>query len=265
MKERVRYLSFINIISILLLAICGLIDGIASRAVYFLAFLLPLLLSPVIFKKTDAIPLKFNTGRDKWALLLPLLFPSVLLIFLVSALTSLALSSLGFSDTVALTDGLLKETLENALLPAVLEEGLYRYIAISVLAPFSKRGAIIASTLFFAFAHCNLFQIPYAIIAGALFALFDVVCDSILPSLILHFTNNFLSIIFTLYFSECQYIFFILLLALSLVSLVFIALWRKKYASVLRNTFKDDQKPAFGFELYVFIAMTSFVAVTNLF
>ena len=70
-----------------------------------------------------------------------------------------------------------------------------------LLLPYSKRHTVIYSSLFFALIHCSFSQMPYAFIAGVIFMLVDVAFDSVWPSIILHFVNNSLSIVWMKYCS----------------------------------------------------------------
>lgn len=265
MKASLRYLAFLNIISLLLLSVSGILTGAISKAVYALAFVLPLLLGSLLFKRTGKYPIKFHTGRGDIKLLLPLIFPTILLVFALSALTSLVLSFFGFEEALILEGSIFTLILDKALLPALLEEGLYRYLIIAMLAHYSKRGAVIYSALFFAFAHCSLFQLPYALLAGLIFAFIDLMLDSILPSLIFHFLNNVMSLLWLRYFQNAEIYFVCALVLLSLISLVFIILNRKSYAERIERVTECDGKIEFSYEIIVFIAMTGFVALTNLF
>ena len=85
------------------------------------------------------------------------------------------------------------------LLPAVIEEMLFRGILTYSL---SKRGevfAVIFSGLMFSLFHMSPAQTIYQFIFGALFALIALRSDSILPVVVSHFINN-LFIILNHYF-----------------------------------------------------------------
>jgi membrane protease YdiL (CAAX protease family) len=247
------------------LAVSGLFSGGAGAVLYVFAFAFPILIAPAVFKKTDKYPLKLYTGRGESLHFLPLVFPVILLVFSLSSLTGLLLSYFGFSNTEELSGNIFVLIVRHALLPAILEEGLYRYLIITVIARYSKRGAVLYSALFFAFAHGNLFQIPYAFLAGALFALLDIAFDSVLPSVIIHFTNNLLSIILTVYLAESQDLFLFILLALSLASVPFIFVLRRVYAEKIKERFTCDGKIEYSYEILVFIIMMALVAVLSLF
>jgi simple sugar transport system permease protein len=106
----------------------------------------------------------------------------MLLVIAVSALTTLVLAFFGKTNEVDVSGHLVYELFRHALIPAVLEELLFRYIPIKLLSPYSRRGAILVSALLFSLVHLNLFQIPYALLAGVVFGFLTVASGSILPS-----------------------------------------------------------------------------------
>lgn len=77
-----------------------------------------------------------------------------------------------------------------ALLPALVEEILYRGIYFGVYRNAGViKGALLAAVLF-AFMHGNLNQFAYAIVAGFLFAMIDYAGGSVVYSIIMHFIIN---------------------------------------------------------------------------
>jgi membrane protease YdiL (CAAX protease family) len=265
MKSSIRYLVFLNIISLLFLSLAGVTDGVFSDIFYYLSFLLPVFFLPLLLKKCGGKLLKFHTGAGQIKLLLPLIFPIIAIIFTVSALSSFVFAFFGFESNQELSGTLFEIILKSAVLPALLEELFYRLVIISVLSVYSRRGAAIYSAVLFAFSHCNLFQIPYAFIAGLIFAVLDIAFDSILASVIVHLINNVLSIVFVKYFAGYEIYFAITLLVLALLSLIMILIYRDKYSKLFINAFENDEKPVFSYELLIFLSVTLFVSVTNLF
>jgi membrane protease YdiL (CAAX protease family) len=87
----------------------------------------------------------------------------------------------------------------NALIPAFLEELLFRYLPILLFAPHGKWRAVVLSSVLFALAHASVYQMPYALIAGVIFITADLIFDSIIPSLAFHLLNNAVSVIWMFY------------------------------------------------------------------
>ena len=264
MQSSVRYVTVINLLSILLLAISGVFSGITKTLIYVLAFLIPVSLSPVFFKRVNARPLGLKLKADGAALLCPLVFPTILIIVACSFFTSMLFGIFGVETNLVLEGPFYRLVFEHALLPSVLEELLYRFFILAMMLPFSKRGAIIYSAAFFAFAHCDVLQIPYALMAGLIFAFIDVMLDSVLPSLIIHFLNNLISLRWLTYLKDSQQILVLVLAGLSLVSVTFLIIKRKKYISRINEIFIGDNPPVFCYEALMFLFATIIIAVTKL-
>lgn len=84
-----------------------------------------------------------------------------------------------------------------AVIPAVLEELMTRGLILGELLPYGKGFAIVVSGAIFGFMHMNPVQLPFAFIAGASMAFAVVYCGTLRVSIIVHFINNFLSILFS--------------------------------------------------------------------
>lgn len=92
-------------------------------------------------------------------------------------------------------DGFLIATLSTAVLPAVLEELIIRGIVMQPLRRFGDKFAIVASALIFGIMHGNMVQIPYTVVAGLFLGYLVIATGSLWPSIILHFINNFYSVV----------------------------------------------------------------------
>ena len=82
-----------------------------------------------------------------------------------------------------------------AILPAFAEEFAFRGIVMGVLRPYSEGLAIIISSAAFALMHGNFVQLPFTFCCGLVFAFIDIKTNSLLPSIIVHFLNNGLSVL----------------------------------------------------------------------
>lgn len=82
-----------------------------------------------------------------------------------------------------------------AIVPAVLEESVYRGIFYNEYAKISLRGGIILSALLFALMHGNFNQFTYAFVMGLIFCLMVEATDSTVSTMILHFCTNFSSVV----------------------------------------------------------------------
>ncbi|MBR2467952.1 MAG: CPBP family intramembrane metalloprotease [Clostridia bacterium] len=84
-----------------------------------------------------------------------------------------------------------------AVLPAFCEEFLHRGLLLNGTRQIGVRKAIFITSLLFGLIHFNINQFFYAFVLGLLMGLVCVVTDSIYPSIIIHFTNNAISVYLT--------------------------------------------------------------------
>ncbi len=268
MKRALLYITVTDLLFILLLALSGMLSGALGRAVYYLAFLLPFVFAFLSMKRAGlpAHELTLKISGEDALLSLSLLAPTLGAIFLISWVTELFLSRFSQNAAVDVTGSIFYLVFLHALLPAVLEELLFRYIPLRFLAPCSRKYAVLLSALYFALVHCNLYQIPYAFAAGVIFAALDIISGSILPSLAFHFINNTVSLIWMKYTvgESAQIIFISVLSALTLISLAAILLKRKTYKLRLCEAFHDDGKERISFIPLFFTAVALLMAVLNL-
>ena len=215
MKHAVNLYSALTLVFVFLLALSGSLTGIISDAIYILSFLLPVALGFLAHRELKrrreeerglaenewyGLSLKSDRALDLALLAVPILG----LIFLAAALTSLVLTSLGAVDTPVVREHFAKMLLVHALMPALLEELLFRYLPMKLLAPYSRKWCVILSAAYFALIHPSFFKMPYALLAGVIFIGLDIAMDSILPSVILHFLNNALSLVWICYCDSAE-------------------------------------------------------------
>ena len=82
-----------------------------------------------------------------------------------------------------------------AVLPAVMEETLFRGVLLSGLQAFGKWGSILLCGALFALYHQNPAQTLYQFCCGVAFALVALRASSILPTVLAHFFNNALIVV----------------------------------------------------------------------
>ena len=85
-----------------------------------------------------------------------------------------------------------------AVVPALVEEMAFRGIVMQALRRFGDGFAIICSAILFGLMHCNLQQIPFAIMAGLFIGYAVVITNSLWTGIIIHFLNNAFSATVTL-------------------------------------------------------------------
>lgn len=89
---------------------------------------------------------------------------------------------------------LLLNLLIIAVLPAVLEEAVFRGCVLRVLRPYGDGFALIVSAILFGLMHGNIRQIPFAVIVGLILGWLYVTTNAIWLPMLVHFINNALSV-----------------------------------------------------------------------
>ncbi len=271
MKKPVTAIVLFDTVFLLLLSVAGSIGGAFGDIAYYFAFIIPLLLAFLYVKsckyqEEKPIPLKLLPDVKSFSYALPLIVPFIAIVFVVSFLTSLLLTSLGFSEATDVSGNILYVIMKHALFPAIFEEAIFRFIPIMLLLPYSKKNALVISSLLFACVHCNLFQIPYALIASFLLSLIAIATGSIFPCVVVHFLNNLASIFFMRYsdVSHFNLIFFLSLGLLAVISIAIVVIKREKYKKVFAELKADKCNVELTLSSALFISMTLIIGVINL-
>ena len=236
MKNAIKFSVLSYLLIILLLAVSGSVGGVVGRAVYFSAFILPPLLILPFAKKCGLplYPVSFKTDARGMCYTGLTLFPFILCVMAISFLITLLLNALGYNSETELEGSLISVILLHAVLPALCEELVFRYLPIRLIAPHSPRCAVVLSSVAFALTHCNLYQIPYALFAGSVFAFVTLVTGSIIPSMILHFINNTVSVIW-MRSPELTLPIIIVIAVIAVISLVYVFIRRREYSAWVRE------------------------------
>lgn len=243
MRRNIGLLFSAYLIFLILISISGSVSGVLARAMYYSAFILPIAFILLITAKDKVNPLDYlKVNKDMLKLSAPLIFPTVSIVIIISFVTALIVFAItGKQNAVNVGSSYPLALIKHALLPALLEEMLFRYLPMRLVAPYSKRNAIIISSVVFALIHMDIFSIPYAFFAGVVFILLSIATDSVIPSIIIHFINNAISV--TVVFvnrGEASLAIYLSVGLLALISVIFIVIKRKEYkASIKRFCFKE--------------------------
>ena len=110
-------------------------------------------------------------------------------------ITLFGYETLPTTSTTNLTYGLLfKELILSCVLPGICEEVLHRGILLHAnRKQTNTKFCLIISSILFGLTHLNIRQFFYASILGFLIGYVTLVANSIIPGMIIHFMNNFLS------------------------------------------------------------------------
>ena len=132
--------------------------------------------------------------------------------------------------------------ISTAIVPAFVEELLFRGVVLSSIRPYSESGAILISALLFGLMHQTPFQLLYATAIGVILGIIRVKTGSIWTGVLVHFCNNFLSVIQT-YLLDCydvytgNVIYTIITLSISVLGLILgSALYAKKQRNEKKKT-----------------------------
>ena len=269
MKRTLSELIFADCLFILFLSLSVFLPGIFGTLFYGAAFAVPVLLLLLMWKKekTEVFGISVLFSPHSMKLTALWAFPIIFAVILTSFLTSLLMGAIGIETNAADYSGNIFYVIAvSALAPAIFEEMLFRYLPLRGLGAESPRLAVIYSSILFALAHCNLFQIPYALIAGVAFAVLDIISGSVLPSILIHFVNNILSIIWQRN-SENNLFLVIFLTSISLlaaISIVVNILKRKELKKEISLLTEDKSKLIFTYPLVLYIFVTLVGATISL-
>ncbi len=270
MKKAITAITLFDLVFMLLLSVSGSVGGVFGNIIYYLAFVIPIFLAFIYLRGRDyeanPTPLKLLPDLKSIVYTLPLIAPFISAVFALSFLTSLLLNLLGFSSVTDVSGNLFGVIIKHAAIPSVFEEAVFRFIPIMLLLPYSKKNAVVISSVMFAAVHCNLFQIPYALIASFVLSFVAIATGNIFPCILLHFLNNLASIAF-MRCSEAQnfnLIFFLSLAVLTLASAAVIFFKREKYKKALTEIKEDKCNVEFASSTVIFVGMAIVIGVINL-
>lgn len=179
-----------------------LMSSIASAMSMFLIGILYCLVSGTDLAKTVAFE------KTKPSLLFPLILFGWAVAFIANYLGSLfysAVSIFGLTTDIETKYGEMNwleialYVLSVSIIPALAEEFAFRGIILGKLRKHGDAFAIFTSALLFGMMHGNIVQIPFAFLVGLALAFVTVKANSLLPAIIVHFLNNFISVLFSVF------------------------------------------------------------------
>lgn len=168
-------------------------------------FLLPLILCCIFFRKKPKEVLKHNEYKAIGGKALMVCFVLGVLIYMlnvaISAVSNGIIQSFGYKNYVtaeatSLTPKQLffLELFLVAVLPAICEEFLHRGVLLQGIRSIGYKKAIVISGLLFGLIHFAITQTLYATVIGILLGFVAIASKSIIPAIIIHFTNNTISL-----------------------------------------------------------------------
>ena len=229
MKKAVYTVFLIDCVYILTLSVASLFSNNYTLYLLFryIALILPLVALIFVARRDELRDKRILPKKDGALMTLPLIAPTILAVIGISYVTALLLNPvLGAPKAGAEIAGG-GEFLLHALIPSFFEELVFRFVPLVLLAPHSKRGAIVISSLLFAFVHFNPYQIPYALVAGAIYMAADLAFNSPLPGIAMHLLNNVTALLWQR--EGFAPIVLTVLALLTVVSAIAVILARKQY------------------------------------
>lgn len=260
MRGGITALVLIDLAFVLLLSVSGA-DGFFGVALYLLAFVLPIA-AGLLFASKNGDASTVSVKKERILPSIALFAPTLLVTIGISAVSTYLLTLLGKNNVTDVSGDLWLSLLRHALLPAVLEEMLFRFIPLRLLGKRSPRAVILVSPILFALIHLNLFQIPYALFAGGVLTFITISTGSVLPAMLLHLANNAMSVIW-MRNPELAMPIIISVSLLCAVSLVYIFIRRKEYAGWAKEAFSGE-RVGFYPELAVAVVILLAAAILNL-
>ena len=167
--------------------------------------LLPLTLCCIFFRKKPKEIIKHNEYKGIGGKAMMVCFALGILIYLlnvaISAVSNGIIQSFGYKNYAETTPSTLSPTqlfffelLLVAILPAICEEFLHRGVLLQGIRSMGYKRAIVISGVLFGLIHFSITQTIYATVIGILLGFVAIASKSIIPAIIIHFTNNFISL-----------------------------------------------------------------------
>lgn len=168
--------------------------------------------------------------------------------------------------------------IQSAFMPALFEEFAFRGVVMQPLRKYGEKFAIVSSAILFAFLHGSMTHIPFAFIAGLALGYFSIATGSIWTSVSIHFLNNFLSVINSIYYMKYpetgSFMFIAMSIGILAIGIFAIILFKKSNEYKLKKGITELKKSsrtflyfctptlAFGFVLAVNTSM-SYLEITS--
>lgn len=233
--------------------------SLVETLLYSAMFLVPAFVLKILIKHTPHRPINtsFALARS-----FPLyLFATIAIVFAAGELNALLTDFFVGAPTASSGEAVLPTqnfeiilmVITTAVVPAFVEEYLFRGVVLGAMRPFGRTPAIVVSAFCFALMHGNASQLLYTFVAGL--ALGFVYCElkSIWAPVIIHFCNNFISITQTIFIERMEpstgvaavYLLRLIITLLGVASILYLILHSKDRKRVLfeNGCFEKEVEP----------------------
>ncbi len=182
-----------------------LIDTLFNLA-YYVSYLFAFMFPVYVFRRVSKgrtlpdLRLEFKVSKNLWWIV-----PAAVGVnFLMAEINHILLLPINFSELISqpvpenyYAHNLILDIIGTAIVPAFCEEFLFRGLILSALLPYGKKTAVIGSAVLFGLMHQNPGQMLYTVVLGVILAYVTLDSGSIWGGIIIHFANNFISVIMT--------------------------------------------------------------------
>ncbi len=176
---------------------------------YAVSFGLPVISARIFYRD---MPMSSFDGRpSKYTV--PMVLASIGIIYaaaIVNNLVTLPFDAFGLDIytldiTMTVTPAtVLAKLISLVIVPALLEELLFRGVILGSLLPYGKTEAVLVSALLFAMMHQNPKQFIYTFAAGCVMGYFVAEGRSLFLGIIIHAVNNFISLVNMIVYNICS-------------------------------------------------------------
>ncbi len=170
---------------------------------YSAAFVVPVFFWRLLVPKKERMPMLTEGRLPRETVLY--IFVGIAIIYAAAQINALLLEPFSYNDFM---DDIMSESmatqknyqlvlafLVTAVLPGFVEELLFRGLVLTNLLPYGRTTAVVISALLFGIMHQNAGQFLYATAAGLVLGFVYVRTRSIFVTVLMHFCNNFLSVL----------------------------------------------------------------------
>ena len=181
--------------------LADILSSLTDGAVYILGFMLPVAFYKLLSRGKQVEPMKLapRLPRATFAYVMAgmavILAAAYLNYYMISFTDYAAFAEENlWVDTYDTPHAIVMSFVTMAIIPAFVEEFLFRGLVQTNLRPFGRGVAIIGSAVLFGAMHQNIQQVFYATVAGLVLGYLYEVTDSIWCGILLHFMNNSFSV-----------------------------------------------------------------------
>ncbi len=215
-----------------------IITDILYSLAYCATFILPVITYYLMSKRSVSEPLDLSLRLpEKHTIMkvLAVIFIGMSVVMTTAYLNSSLVPPIDFGDMLY-GDGMQKPYkivltfLSTAIVPAFVEELMFRGMIYKNLRPYGRSSAIVISALLFGLMHQNAAQLFYATAAGIVLAVVYEITGSFWCCVLLHFFNNYFAVLQEIWISKyseerASMIVILAELCLFFLGLIFAVLW----------------------------------------